>query len=64
MHPSVQVRVWGLTRVGDAAVCDELGQQNAEGPDVRLDGELAVVGRLRGGPLDREPDRAQTHDTR
>ena len=50
-----------LTRVRNTAVCDELSQQNAEGPDVRLDGELAVVGCLRRRPLDREPVTKKTH---
>ena len=44
-----------ITRVGDPAVGDQLGEQDPEAPDVRLDGEPAVVGRLGGSPLDGEP---------
>lgn len=44
-----------LTWIGNATVCNEFSEQNAETPHVRFDGELAVVGRLRCGPLDGEP---------
>jgi len=43
-----------LTRVRRASIADDLSQQDAEGPDVRFDGERAVVDGLRGRPLDGE----------
>ena len=44
----------GFTWIWNTSVCDELGEQDTEAPDVRLDGELGVVGGLRRRPLDRE----------
>jgi len=42
------------TWIWNPSVCDELCEQDAEAPDIRLDGELRVVGSLRRRPLDRE----------
>ena len=44
-----------ITRIRDAAVGDQLGQEDAEAPDVALDAEPAVVGGHGRGPLDGEP---------
>ena len=43
-----------FTWVGHPPLGDQLGEQDAEGPHVRLDGELAVQRCLRSGPLDGE----------
>lgn len=53
--PSPKHEISRLTRVRYPAVGDQLGEQYPEGPNVRLDAELAIVGRLGRGPLDREP---------
>ena len=43
-----------LTWIWDAAVGDELIEQDAVRPDVGLDAELALEGRFRRRPLDGE----------
>lgn len=43
-----------LTWVWCASIADNLSQQDAKGPDVRFDGERAVVDGLRGCPFDGE----------
>ena len=44
----------GRTRVRDASVGDDLGEQNSKRPDVRLVCEAVVVCCLRSRPLDGE----------
>ena len=44
-----------LTRIRNAAVGHQFGQEDAEAPDAALDAEPAVVGSLGRGPLDGEP---------
>ena len=44
-----------ITRIRNAAVGHQFGQEDAEAPDVALDAEPAVVGGLGRGPLDGEP---------
>lgn len=42
------------TWVGNTPVCDDLHQQDSEGPHIRLDGKHPEVDGLRGSPLDGE----------
>ena len=51
------------TWIGDPSVGDELSEQDSEAPNVRLDGELGVVGGLWSCPLDREPCTNPGNDT-
>ena len=49
--------MWGgvcLTWVWNATIGDNLCEENAERPDIRLDGEAVVVGCLGSRPLDGE----------
>ena len=41
-------------RVRNASVCDEFGEEDSKRPNIRFDGEFAVVGSFRGRPLDWE----------
>ena len=41
-------------RVRNASVCDEFGEEDSKRPNIRFDGEFAVVGSFRRRPLDWE----------
>jgi hypothetical protein len=43
-----------LTGIRNSSVGHQLGEKDAEAPDVGLDGELGVVRGFGGSPLDRE----------